>query len=405
MLCRDILEFDELKKGLKLIAGERGLNRPIRWIYFADCMACVDDKTLFDSMIQGGELIVVTNVDLTQNEETILQMMRTADEKQAAGFIINVGQILESVRNLAEKLSMPLFEIDWCLHMVDLSLVICKSLIQEENDEHSLENILRKILFGNEENLEECIRLGYYYGTDFSCPCRMMIWMRNKKKNPGRAEPVVLEERLSELDRLVKRELRIHGIYRPLSIMHNGMLVVLIPADGDITMDLELICNRIRQTYGQNRTVSLAAGVSPVLESISMWRKGYEQALKAGIIYQLRNSEAAYELYNEADIFSLIMLAQDKEELQAFADKYLDKLREADSFQEGSLYETLKVYLDNGCSMSIAAEKLFIHRNTFRYRLNKIRNLLNLDLTDLDVCMKLKLAFYVQEYLEYRRLE
>ena len=32
MLCRDILEFDELKKGLKLIAGERGLNRPIRWI-------------------------------------------------------------------------------------------------------------------------------------------------------------------------------------------------------------------------------------------------------------------------------------------------------------------------------------------------------------------------------------
>ena len=41
---------------------------------------------------------------------------------------------------------------------------------------------------------------------------------------------------------------------------------------------------------------------------------------------------------------------------------------------------------------------MYLHRNTLNYRLNKIREILETDLDDLDTCMKLKMAFMIRNY-------
>ncbi|WP_174733429.1 CdaR family transcriptional regulator [Mesobacillus harenae] len=46
---------------------------------------------------------------------------------------------------------------------------------------------------------------------------------------------------------------------------------------------------------------------------------------------------------------------------------------------KGELLETLKVYLDENGDMNKVAQRLFIHRNTLRYRLEKIREITGLD--------------------------
>ena len=70
--------------------------------------------------------------------------------------------------------------------------------------------------------------------------------------------------------------------------------------------------------------------------------------------------------------------------------------------QEGDLCETLEAYLMHDCNANATAESLFIHRNTMRYRLDKIRHILDIDLSELSECLELKLAFAILKYRKNR---
>ncbi|WP_455797193.1 PucR family transcriptional regulator ligand-binding domain-containing protein [Clostridium butyricum] len=79
MNCEDLLDIVQLKKGLKLIAGDCGLKRDIRWLYFADCIQCLNDDDNIREYIHGGELVIITNETLTGNEERILEIIKIAE--------------------------------------------------------------------------------------------------------------------------------------------------------------------------------------------------------------------------------------------------------------------------------------------------------------------------------------
>ena len=77
----------------------------------------------------------------------------------------------------------------------------------------------------------------------------------------------------------------------------------------------------------------------------------------------------------------------------------LNILAEYDALYNNNLYQTLLVYLQSGCNVKLAAAKLFIHRNSMTYRLNKIISLTNLDLENTNVVFLLNLSFYINHYL------
>lgn len=65
------------------------------------------------------------------------------------------------------------------------------------------------------------------------------------------------------------------------------------------------------------------------------------------------------------------------------------------------LLKTLEAYVGNNCNAVTAANKLFIHRNTFYQRMSKIQELLNLDLEDQDVRLYLQLSTYLISMYHY----
>lgn len=55
--------------------------------------------------------------------------------------------------------------------------------------------------------------------------------------------------------------------------------------------------------------------------------------------------------------------------------------------------------MDENCNITTTSEKLFLHRNTLRYRVKKIEELLDLDLHDFNQCIKLKMALEVKKII------
>ncbi|MCR4745138.1 MAG: PucR family transcriptional regulator ligand-binding domain-containing protein, partial [Lachnospiraceae bacterium] len=60
MNCEDLMNMPELKKVLNLRAGEKGLDRAVSWIYFADTLQCLQKEFKMDNYIHGGEFVVLT---------------------------------------------------------------------------------------------------------------------------------------------------------------------------------------------------------------------------------------------------------------------------------------------------------------------------------------------------------
>jgi carbohydrate diacid regulator len=75
-------------------------------------------------------------------------------------------------------------------------------------------------------------------------------------------------------------------------------------------------------------------------------------------------------------------------------------------FKKGSIesldYETLftiQKFFENNLNVSETSRKLFVHRNTLVYRLDKIKKLTDLDLREFDNAITFKVALMVRSYL------
>jgi carbohydrate diacid regulator len=76
-------------------------------------------------------------------------------------------------------------------------------------------------------------------------------------------------------------------------------------------------------------------------------------------------------------------------------------------FKKGSLDSldretlmTIQSFFENNLNVSETSRKLFVHRNTLVYRLEKIRKLTGLDLREFEHAITFKVALMVRKYLD-----
>ena len=60
-------------------------------------------------------------------------------------------------------------------------------------------------------------------------------------------------------------------------------------------------------------------------------------------------------------------------------------------FEDADVMMAVDGFLENGMNISLAARKLYMHRNTLIYRLNKVRALTGLDLKNFDTALTFRI--------------
>ena len=73
----------------------------------------------------------------------------------------------------------------------------------------------------------------------------------------------------------------------------------------------------------------------------------------------------------------------------------LIRLREYDNAHNSQFSETLRTFLDTHLNAVQAAKRLFIHRSTFLYRLERIREIIDIDFNDEEMLFYLMLSFRI----------
>lgn len=151
-----------------------------------------------------------------------------------------------------------------------------------------------------------------------------------------------------------------------------GDYVVALVSDPDSTELLSAILGVREKQYCQ-AVLSLPFGD---LQSV---RVRYQQILFA--LKQLGSQPGIYRGEDYALQYLLSLMAQ-QEQSQHLIHPALEQLKQQDRQRNSELYDTLYQYLIHERSILQGAEAMHIHKNSFLYRMNKIRELTNVDLDD-----------------------
>lgn len=141
-------------------------------------------------------------------------------------------------------------------------------------------------------------------------------------------------------------------------------------------------------------------GVSAVFDSLEQREAFIQQANLAHDTARLLNRSSQYTYYSESlsEAFLLHPLKEFRQE--NVIPEELQNLFAYDRLHETELTKTLKIYLYLRNDINKTSSALHVHRNTLIYRLNKIRDLTEVEIDDPEVAWTFQLVFHVLELLE-----
>ncbi|MEA2177015.1 MAG: hypothetical protein QOG77_312 [Solirubrobacteraceae bacterium] len=149
-----------------------------------------------------------------------------------------------------------------------------------------------------------------------------------------------------------------------LTAKAGSLVCALVPATGD---GFEL-AERIRERAG------LAAGASRAVP-VSDARRGYHEARWALEAAAIEEAEPRLFTYRDLGSFQLLLAMQDEDALRTFCDSILNPLESQDSGYAAELIRSLEVFIECNGQWERAARKLYCHRHTLRYRIQRVEQL------------------------------
>ena len=114
-------------------------------------------------------------------------------------------------------------------------------------------------------------------------------------------------------------------------------------------------------------------GVSTVCERLNIEKAVRESRMARGIGKKL-GDKCVY--YDKASEIPLLIMLRDTVELREFYDAVRDIITQDEGDNRKELIMCIEEYLSAGGNFANAARKLYLHENTIRYRINKVKNLL-----------------------------
>jgi len=194
-------------------------------------------------------------------------------------------------------------------------------------------------------------------------------------------------------------------ISNALIYFKNDFLVLFLPNIKDIFSNFEKIITNVQKSlsiYVKKQDIKIGVGSWHNLLDIHI---SYNEAHKAiNLTNSLTEKKIIY--FDELGIMKMFIDKNeniDIEMLKKYHDRYILPILSQDEKSDSKLFETLDMFIKCNLSMPKTSEVLFIHKNTLRFRLNKIENLLNISFNCNDdifnITLSLKIHLFLEEFL------
>lgn len=142
-------------------------------------------------------------------------------------------------------------------------------------------------------------------------------------------------------------------------------------------------------------------GISKAYTGSNTIKRCFDQSLQALELGNRLHPEWSIYSYRDDDVYHFLLDHLSPEQLGKFYSETIKPLVEYEKKYNSDLLSTLHLYYECGQSLSRTAKKLYIHRNTMLYRLDKIEKILDVDLRKTNESFRTQLALYIMHLIQH----
>ena len=187
-----------------------------------------------------------------------------------------------------------------------------------------------------------------------------------------------------------------------LGIGDGDVVLIRQMAEGAGLRELNKIASSVESVLRSGSESTVVVGIGTVAHHLRDLAKSYKEAEIAIEVGKVFDTEKYIINYENLGIGRLIYQLP-----TTLCEMFLQevfKKNPIDALDKETLF-TIHKFFENNLNVSETARKLFVHRNTLVYRLEKIKKLTGLDLREFDDAITFKVALMVKKYLTSRGID
>lgn len=391
---KDVAALDSFKKS-SLLTTNCNLDREVNWIYLAETSPNLE-KNFFKKNTEV--LFFCVGHGASHNFFTLKDLVDDVYELKAAGLVFFLGryiyEIPDEIIAYCESLNLPVFTLPWEVSYIDVNKELTEQLIKRSLIEKGTQDLIYKILFEDDGDRNALVKMAQDNHINLKTSYfAYIISIDNYEILTSSIPEEIFDDIKSKLYNLVKSNSEL-GHYSDMDIQNEDQIILIIKdvdknkfieinqGDNNILKKLtRQINDYIKNKKYYMKPISLTIGIGNSTTDILSIKNSYLEGEKVISARRRQLLVGKCICYDDLGVYKLLFMIENSEIINsAYPDK-LKKILEYDNANDSTLIPTLEKYLENQGSLIMTAEAMNIHKNTVTYRINKIKSLLDLDIT------------------------
>ena len=181
-----------------------------------------------------------------------------------------------------------------------------------------------------------------------------------------------------------------------IGVGENEVVLVREVKPTDDMKEIAKTAKNIVDTVNSEFYLKTFVGIGTMVESIKELARSYKEAQISIEVGKVFDTEKNVISYDNLGIGRLIYQLP-----STLCEMFLNEVFKKGAFEalDRETLITIQAFFENNLNVSETSRKLFVHRNTLVYRLEKIKKLTGLDLREFEHAITFKVALMVKKYL------
>ena len=412
--CKDLLSLTTMSQA-KVIAGLGGMEKGIRWSYKAE-------NINFEKWVRGKELLIVSSPVTQRKNFDLYKTIEKAIELNMSCALLLIGenyvtQIDKKVIDLAENNDFPLFTMPWDVPLLDFFEELGHAISYLDDRKDIEDSLLAEIIFGNCINTSsiehKCRQMGYDLGVLEQVFVLHLCEETSKESynRPKYNDDEPSDECTRKNQRITNDQIRSYAQtlkeyfaecnYPAIVSCYGDRIIGFMRNCADDRKKIIEIFERFDK-FLQNdlNEIEYTLNIGETCENISKLQKSFHETSKTNSVLEHINRKNEIVFYDEIGFYRMLMSYENTAPMQRFANEVLNPIIQYEKKAHTQLMGTMWAYFECDCNLQRTADKLFSHKNTVKYRLQRVEQLTGRSFTNRYQSQELYNALMIYYFLE-----
>ncbi|MED9781434.1 MAG: helix-turn-helix domain-containing protein [Peptococcaceae bacterium] len=368
---------------VNLIAGKSGISNIIEWFHMVENPFEIEH-------INEKELVFSSGMSM-DTESNFMDFLEQLVARKGSGLVVAYGNYLKCISDQVKKFcnerGFPLMLVAYSVNVSNITKLLSIQLLESEKINRQLFSAMKNAISFPEK-------------TEGYLPTLLQYGFR---KNETYAVTII---KLKHLELISSSEIQ--------WIVKSMESQLLSAGDKSFVLTMDDIFVFVFSNYSEEEIKAIMLKIIMLLRmkeykffvgssvnhlGMQKLSQAYVQAKKVVNLSGRKGWGNIMIQYSELGVYQLLLAIDNKETIKAYYNDMLGKLEENDQNNGTDYLDFLNAYLNSNCNINDTADALFIHRNTVVYKIKKINELLDCDLSDIEVRVQLYLAAMVRNII------